>query len=534
MLPAGPRRHHGRPARAARSTRAGSWPTRRRSARRTPRTSTRRGPAGRRPSALPRLLRVAAGRRRCAGRSSATRSRRSASTPRTTSSIHRPPRAGDRLSTTRAGGRRASRRAPGTLVVTRLDDRRRRRRARSRTTDYGSVYRGVACERPERPPRAAEPSTASDAGRPPGGGRRRGAIGRSRCRVPAELAHVYTECARIWNPIHTDVAVARRAGLARHHPARHRHARARRLARGRRASSAAIRPRVARDRARASPAWCRLPSTLTVRGCDARARHRHRLRRASTPTGAPCSARGRRHRDEADEPPRRAHPGRDQPRAGRPGALRRLAPLPRPSTARRPASRSRRCASTSATAPTSSRSRPPAATRSRPGAASRATRSGPTATARARVARSDAPTTGSEIRAARSRRRRGLRPADRDDHPPAASTGASATRPRADAVLAAVARPQAVGRPAATPICASIPQPCSDALEAITETLIRFADARSPEGVSGHLLLDPGREPRLSTPRRSTRASASRTTGASSRRCGRRSLLTIIHCHGER
>ena len=26
-------------------------------------------------------------------------------------------------------------------------------------------------------------------------------------------AHVYTECARIWNPIHTDVVVARRAGL---------------------------------------------------------------------------------------------------------------------------------------------------------------------------------------------------------------------------------------------------------------------------------------------------------------------------------
>ena len=31
--------------------------------------------------------------------------------------------------------------------------------------------------------------------------------------VPAGLAHVYTECARIWNPIHTDVAVARAAGL---------------------------------------------------------------------------------------------------------------------------------------------------------------------------------------------------------------------------------------------------------------------------------------------------------------------------------
>jgi acyl dehydratase len=31
--------------------------------------------------------------------------------------------------------------------------------------------------------------------------------------VSAQAAHVYTECARIWNPIHTDVAVARAAGL---------------------------------------------------------------------------------------------------------------------------------------------------------------------------------------------------------------------------------------------------------------------------------------------------------------------------------
>ena len=31
--------------------------------------------------------------------------------------------------------------------------------------------------------------------------------------VGAGDAHVYTECARIWNPIHTDVAVARSAGL---------------------------------------------------------------------------------------------------------------------------------------------------------------------------------------------------------------------------------------------------------------------------------------------------------------------------------
>jgi acyl dehydratase len=31
--------------------------------------------------------------------------------------------------------------------------------------------------------------------------------------VPAGAAHVYTECARIWNPVHTDRAVARAAGL---------------------------------------------------------------------------------------------------------------------------------------------------------------------------------------------------------------------------------------------------------------------------------------------------------------------------------
>jgi len=32
--------------------------------------------------------------------------------------------------------------------------------------------------------------------------------------VPYHLGHVYTECARIWNPIHTDLAVVRAAGLS--------------------------------------------------------------------------------------------------------------------------------------------------------------------------------------------------------------------------------------------------------------------------------------------------------------------------------
>jgi len=33
--------------------------------------------------------------------------------------------------------------------------------------------------------------------------------------LAATAAHVYTECARIWNPIHTDPEVAKRAGLPR-------------------------------------------------------------------------------------------------------------------------------------------------------------------------------------------------------------------------------------------------------------------------------------------------------------------------------
>jgi hypothetical protein len=38
--------------------------------------------------------------------------------------------------------------------------------------------------------------------------------------LSATAAHVYTECARIWNPIHSDAAVAARAGLPGRHPAR--------------------------------------------------------------------------------------------------------------------------------------------------------------------------------------------------------------------------------------------------------------------------------------------------------------------------
>lgn len=75
------------------------------------------------------------------------------------------------------------------------------------TSYYGSIFRGVAVEGGDRKfdtPRAPD---LYSAGRVP--------IANFRIPVSAGLAHVYTECARIWNPIHTDAAVAESAGLPR-------------------------------------------------------------------------------------------------------------------------------------------------------------------------------------------------------------------------------------------------------------------------------------------------------------------------------
>ena len=72
------------------------------------------------------------------------------------------------------------------------------------TTYYGTLYRGVDVKGPDRPaelPRLASPSCP---GPPPGD---------YRIPISAGAAHIYTECARIWNPIHTDIAVATKAGL---------------------------------------------------------------------------------------------------------------------------------------------------------------------------------------------------------------------------------------------------------------------------------------------------------------------------------
>jgi acyl dehydratase len=118
--------------------------------------------------------------------------------------LHRPIRAGDRLTTTATVVAVAPRRA-GAYVLTRYETR-NARAERVSTTDYGSVYLGVACE-PEGSllPRAALPKDEGDS--------KGEDAWTEEVPIAATLAHVYSECARIWNPIHTDPEVARRVGL---------------------------------------------------------------------------------------------------------------------------------------------------------------------------------------------------------------------------------------------------------------------------------------------------------------------------------
>lgn len=117
--------------------------------------------------------------------------------------IHRGARVGDTL-TTRATVAGVERRAPGAFQVTRLDTV-DASGAPVCTTWQGGLYRGVALRGEDQ--RAA--------GAPPAPGPVAVEAVRSETTVPisALAAHVYTECARIWNPIHTDTAIAARAGL---------------------------------------------------------------------------------------------------------------------------------------------------------------------------------------------------------------------------------------------------------------------------------------------------------------------------------
>lgn len=117
--------------------------------------------------------------------------------------LHRAPRAGETLhSTARVVG--AEQRAPGAFVLTRIETHDAQAKLVS-VTGYGALYRGVVLE-------GADPAVVPDLEEAPAPQAPLPAAGE--VRVAANLAHVYTECARIWNPIHTDLAAARAAGLS--------------------------------------------------------------------------------------------------------------------------------------------------------------------------------------------------------------------------------------------------------------------------------------------------------------------------------
>ena len=93
----------------------------------------------------------------------------------------------------------ATQRGPGAFVVFRLEAHAGDEPVS--TTHYGMLYRGVALEDGDR----------GEVDDPPKHDRELPVAGT--LDVPATAGHVYTECARIWNPIHTDPEYARAAGL---------------------------------------------------------------------------------------------------------------------------------------------------------------------------------------------------------------------------------------------------------------------------------------------------------------------------------
>lgn len=117
--------------------------------------------------------------------------------------LHRPLRAGTRVTTT-ATVVRVEARSPGAYQVIRLDSVDAAGLPVS-TTWYGTLYRGVEVEGEDRVLEDAEPPLS----------RADPVQAEAEFEVPLDpnAAHVYTECARIWNPIHTDAGVAAAAGL---------------------------------------------------------------------------------------------------------------------------------------------------------------------------------------------------------------------------------------------------------------------------------------------------------------------------------
>jgi acyl dehydratase len=117
--------------------------------------------------------------------------------------LHRAIRPPERLAT-KATLIGMERRRPGAYEIMRFETV-DERGALVTTTYYGSLYREVELIGPDCP------AVVPDVPRPPA----ESSTPRAEfpIPIPGGAAHVYTECARIWNPIHTDTAVAEKAGL---------------------------------------------------------------------------------------------------------------------------------------------------------------------------------------------------------------------------------------------------------------------------------------------------------------------------------
>jgi acyl dehydratase len=117
---------------------------------------------------------------------------------------HRPIRPGDRLRTT-ARVIQIRQIAPGALVVTRFDTVDDATAEPVVTSYMGTIYRGVAVEGPD-----ARSEAVPDLPLPPA---HTPLPQRAAIPIAPQAAHIYTECAQIWNPIHTERRVALEAGL---------------------------------------------------------------------------------------------------------------------------------------------------------------------------------------------------------------------------------------------------------------------------------------------------------------------------------
>ncbi len=118
--------------------------------------------------------------------------------------IHRAIRPPEKL-TTRATIVAIEHRKPGAYQLTKLETTDQSGAAVC-TSLYGSIYRGVEVNGDDQPLAAHKDlPRPSDSPKHP--------HAEAKVHVSGGLAHTYTECAQIWNPIHTDIKVAREAGL---------------------------------------------------------------------------------------------------------------------------------------------------------------------------------------------------------------------------------------------------------------------------------------------------------------------------------